>query len=178
MSAFWLPLWCNVQLHTSYCTISAIEHALWCCRVLDVSVAKNASLEKENAQLEGEIATLQQQLCEAVEQHASQLEGLERRVVRYLLPDEGLHTDLRLVLKRFQSRLSSAQASAAQWRAKCLGRRADAVAELRDSYAAAAAEGEAIRRRMGPDWRQQLDNLTRNVRSRRNLCLGGHDGSR
>lgn len=121
--------------------------------MLDLTLAKNASSEKEAADLRQELTLAE----EAAEAYRSQLAGVKAKVTAALLPDaqpgDRALNDFSLLLRRFQSRLKNAQAATQRWKERSQTGRAAGKADGAGGAAAAEAMAafESIKRRLGTD---------------------------
>ena len=141
--------------------------------MLELALAKNASLEEEAAGLRQAL-----KLAEAAAAaYQDQLAGMIAKVTASLLPDaqpgDRALNNINLLLRRFHSRLSNAQTAAQRWKERSqTGRAAGQADEAGEAAAAEAmAAFESIKRRFGPDWEKGLAARSKQLRRRQAQVL-------
>ncbi|GAB4820897.1 hypothetical protein N2152v2_007943 [Parachlorella kessleri] len=152
-------------IHTRSVVHSELFHL---SEVLETSLAMNASLEAELTAVRQEV----EQARADAETYRSKLAQLTQQVQNALLPDakpgDKACTNMSLLLRRFQSRLSNVRAAAASWKAKAMEAAAGDVEKAREEAAEQAGVADrllaSLRRRFGDDWQKGMDARSKQLR--------------
>ncbi|GAB4822628.1 hypothetical protein N2152v2_009674 [Parachlorella kessleri] len=152
-------------IHTRSVVHSELFHL---SEVLETSLAMNASLEAELTAVRQEV----EQARADAETYRSKLAQLTQQVQNALLPDakpgDKACTNMSLLLRRFQSRLSNVRAAAASWKAKAKEAAAGDVEKAREEAAEQAGVADrllaSLRRRFGDDWQKGMDARSKQLR--------------
>ncbi|GAB4818103.1 hypothetical protein N2152v2_005149 [Parachlorella kessleri] len=128
-------------IHTRSVVHSELFHL---SEVLETSLAMNASLEAELTAVRQEV----EQARADAETYRSKLAQLTQQVQNALLPDakpgDKACTNMSLLLRRFQSRLSNVRAAAASWKAKAKEAAAGDVEKAREEAAEQAGVADRL----------------------------------